>query len=388
MASVKVKYLGFVHSDMKGEGRPGMAQCRLAHDMMVKKNLKKTRKIHPLFARGFDTQLRMEISNKGLYVALPESESQDGQEACLMNQQMHKIAFVASITKNLYILMKRVGSKKPGQFKCHCFVADSEATAVELTKTISRVTNEVFAKLRHVTRLLEAKKKAAAAPPKLAARKVTPDEEQPWYHGPIERKLAESLLAGKNNGLFLVRQSKSNSQQYALSFCYNQRVYHNKITKEGAEKYSNTKGSSFKSLSLMVSAYETRHEDMQTIITEYVAKDTSGGDSAYMNVSMVQEAAKLKMAATKRKGFDTTDIRSALSEIGDVGALGSIVESEAAGLDEIAYDSVYDEIQFGFGDKFIKQVLGELGGGLQPKADLDLNGTNFHLGDIEGEAEC
>ena len=31
-----------------------------------------------------------QISNKGLYVALPESESNDGQEACLMNQQMHK----------------------------------------------------------------------------------------------------------------------------------------------------------------------------------------------------------------------------------------------------------------------------------------------------------
>ena len=53
---------GFVHSDMKGEGRPGMAQVRLAHDMMTKKNLKKTRKIHPLFARGFDTQLRMEVN--------------------------------------------------------------------------------------------------------------------------------------------------------------------------------------------------------------------------------------------------------------------------------------------------------------------------------------
>ena len=33
---------------------------------------------------------------------------------------------------------------------------------------------------------------------------------------------------------------------------------------------------------------------------------------------------------------------------------------------DIAYDSVYDEIQFGFGDKFIKQVLGEVAGGAQP----------------------
>ena len=51
---------------MKGEARPGMDQCRASHDMMAKKNLKSTRKVHPLFARGFDTQLRMEVQADGM----------------------------------------------------------------------------------------------------------------------------------------------------------------------------------------------------------------------------------------------------------------------------------------------------------------------------------
>jgi hypothetical protein len=35
----------------------------------------------------------MEISEKGLFVALPASESKVNEEACLMNQSMNKIAF-------------------------------------------------------------------------------------------------------------------------------------------------------------------------------------------------------------------------------------------------------------------------------------------------------
>lgn len=75
----------------------------------------------------------------------------------------------------------RAGSgAKDGKYKCHGFVSASDADAIELCKLLSRVTNEAFARLRHVTRLLEAKKRAAQKKPGVAARKVTADFDQPW----------------------------------------------------------------------------------------------------------------------------------------------------------------------------------------------------------------
>lgn len=109
-ASPPFPNIGYVHTDIKGGGRPGMVQVKLAQSMLMKKNLKKTRQEHPLFARGFDSKLRMEISEKGLFVALPAGESKSSKEECLMNQSMNKIAFVSSIGKTLYVMMKSTSS--------------------------------------------------------------------------------------------------------------------------------------------------------------------------------------------------------------------------------------------------------------------------------------
>lgn len=51
----------------------------------------------------------------------------------------------------------------------------------------------------------------------------------------MSRSGAEELLLGANmtNGLFLVRQSERSASDYALSFCYNRKVYHNRIMKGG-----------------------------------------------------------------------------------------------------------------------------------------------------------
>ena len=171
-----------------------MVQVKLAQSMLLKKNLKKTRNEHPLFARGFDSKLRFEISEKGLYVALPAAESKSGSEECLMNQSMNKIAFVSSIGKTLYVMMKRTGA--PGRFKCHAFDCASEAEATALTQTLSRVANEVFAKLRHVTRLLEAQAKKAAGPPVVPKRVEVKDEDQPWYAVVLHRCVLLCTVAG------------------------------------------------------------------------------------------------------------------------------------------------------------------------------------------------
>lgn len=75
---------------------------------------------------------------------LPKSKK-DAEDQCLMNQQLHRIAFCAGISKNLYIMIKRAGSgASAGKFKCHGFTLDSEAQALEITKLLSRVTNEAY----------------------------------------------------------------------------------------------------------------------------------------------------------------------------------------------------------------------------------------------------
>ena len=56
----------------------------------------------------------------------------------------------------------------------------------------------------------------------------------------MSRSGAEELLLGANmtNGLFLVRQSERSASDYALSFCYNRKVYHNRIMKGGDGAFS------------------------------------------------------------------------------------------------------------------------------------------------------
>ena len=136
----------------------------------------------------------------------------------------------------------------------------------------------------------------------------------------------------------------------------------------------------------MVVGYQSPHEDMQTVITEFVSREQEGPGGAYMNVALVQEAAMTRAAEAKGGGkpWDQTAIKSALGEISELGGSGMATEEDG----NIAYDPVYDEMQFGFGQDFINATLGNLKGGVQPKADLDLDSDDFHLGDIEGEAEC
>eukprot|EP00035_Acanthoeca_spectabilis_P022021 m.441544 g.441544 ORF g.441544 m.441544 type:complete len:393 (+) comp18673_c0_seq1:111-1289(+) len=382
--AVKVMYKGYVYADTKvPTARPGMEQIKRAHDQMLKKNVKETRKEHPLFVRGFDkTKLIMEISPSGVCVTLPADKSQADQ--CLMNQPLHRIAYCAAIAKNVYIMLKRAGSgAKDGKYKCHGFVSASDADAIELCKLLSRVTNEAFARLRHVTRLLEAKKRAAQKKPGVAARKVTADFDQPWFHGKLSRPEAEKMLLGAaaTNGLFLVRQSERSETDFALSFAYNGRCYHNRIM-QTAEGFKNTKGTTWATLSLMVTDYQSPHEDMQTIITEYIGNKPVGTDESgapsYMNVALVQDQARMLKEGNR---WDMSDVKDALTEIGS--STGG-----AGGDGDIAYDPIYDDTRFGFGDDFIQQTLGQMKGGIKPSPELDLDNVMFSCGEIDGEADC
>ena len=56
--SVPVKYSGFMYAQM---GEPSTIEALSIYTMMQKKNLKKTRAIHPLFARGCSSTVFLSV---------------------------------------------------------------------------------------------------------------------------------------------------------------------------------------------------------------------------------------------------------------------------------------------------------------------------------------
>nr|WEL12730.1 crk-like protein [Halisarca dujardinii] len=55
-------------------------------------------------------------------------------------------------------------------------------------------------------------------------------KEQSWYHGPVDRVQAESVLHGRKAGLFLVRDSSTHHGDFVLSVSENTKVSHYIIT--------------------------------------------------------------------------------------------------------------------------------------------------------------
>lgn len=60
-------------------------------------------------------------------------------------------------------------------------------------------------------------------------RKEVHLQAMPWYHGKIERKMAEDLLHPREDGLFLIRESVNYPGDYTLSVCYQRKVEHYRI---------------------------------------------------------------------------------------------------------------------------------------------------------------
>lgn len=50
-----------------------------------------------------------------------------------------------------------------------------------------------------------------------------------WFHGKISRETAESLLAPKEDGLFLVRESTNFPGDYTLCVCFESKVEHYRV---------------------------------------------------------------------------------------------------------------------------------------------------------------
>ena len=74
-------------------------------------------------------------------------------------------------------------------------------------------------------------------------------EKHLWFHGHITRAEAELRLTNGRNGSFLVRESEST---YAISLCYDGRVFHYVITHSPSSKFYVTPESKFETLAQLV----------------------------------------------------------------------------------------------------------------------------------------
>lgn len=83
-------------------------------------------------------------------------------------------------------------------------------------------------------------------------------EKFTWYHGAINRNLAEFLLSSGINGSFLIRESESSPGQRSISLRYDGRVYHYRINEDNQGKVYVTAECKFDSLAELVE-HHTKH---------------------------------------------------------------------------------------------------------------------------------
>eukprot|EP00047_Mylnosiga_fluctuans_P000033 m.184519 g.184519 ORF g.184519 m.184519 type:complete len:334 (-) comp10002_c0_seq26:84-1085(-) len=140
----EVTYHGFVYVKGSGSVVPGFAKVKEAYKLLRKP--KAARKMHPLFARGFDTQLALTLSEEGVVVRIPK----DGKSFIVMDHPMHKIAYVVDFGKSVCFIAKHKTNKRANEvlFKCHGFETSSSDSAKKLACAIAATANEVFRKLR------------------------------------------------------------------------------------------------------------------------------------------------------------------------------------------------------------------------------------------------
>ncbi|EGD78347.1 hypothetical protein PTSG_09413 [Salpingoeca rosetta] len=407
-------YRGFIHTDSPdGKSIPGEAAVQKAHSMLSRKRIKKTRKLHPLFGRGFDTPLLMTIQSGAVRVDLPSDGKTQG--AVVMNCQLHKIAFISHVANAVGIVVKRPGN---GKFKCHLFLLDDEDGAVEVCRLLKKVTNEAFNRLRRVSCRLRSKQ-IKEGPPAVATRKPSlADEDQPWFHGPLSRAHAEDILQdyAAIDGLFLVRQREGKENEFAISFVVGGMVFHNRVERNKEGLYVNSKGTVFPSLRIMISEYQNRHPDMQCILTEFVPRDRVGGGVEYANAAVINQARKTKKQASFSR-WSESDVRQVLENLDQLDLDGDDapqddtpkVEDLKVAPSDVQFDPIFDDVRFGyvdsvvwshrtvpqgfqFGNEFVSLVMSGNTEVIEPSEDVNLDSECFDLSSmmthLDQEDEC
>lgn len=103
---IGVRYEGFVGIDTTelGTNRPGPSQIEQASRMLDPKNLKATRKIHPLWARAIKSPIDIKIGEDRLIANQPIKKA--ATVAKLFEIPFRRIACVASIQDDVYIICR------------------------------------------------------------------------------------------------------------------------------------------------------------------------------------------------------------------------------------------------------------------------------------------
>ncbi|XP_066587526.1 growth factor receptor-bound protein 14-like isoform X2 [Prorops nasuta] len=104
---------------------------------------------------------------------------------------------------------------------------------------------------------------------------------QPWYHGNIKRDVAAAIIRdhGSVDGVFLVRESRSNPGAFVLTYKYNDKIIHTPIFPTFDERkycwlYSLDKGTTkFYDLLQLVEFYQLNNGSLPTRLTHYIQSD-------------------------------------------------------------------------------------------------------------------
>ena len=103
-----------------------------------------------------------------------------------------------------------------------------------------------------------------------------------WYHGAINRNLAEFLLSSGINGSFLVRESESSPGQRSISLRFEGRVYHYRINEDNMGKVYVTAECKFDSLAELVE-HHSKHAD--GLITQLIYPVPKRSDKSELSSS-------------------------------------------------------------------------------------------------------
>lgn len=101
---------------------------------------------------------------------------------------------------------------------------------------------------------------------------------QPWFHGGLKREIAAAIIRdqGSVDGVFLVRESKSNPGAYVLTYKYSDKVFHAQIQPVFDERrncwlYTLDKGATkFYDLLQLIEFYQLNAGSLPTRLTHYV----------------------------------------------------------------------------------------------------------------------
>ncbi|EDQ92577.1 uncharacterized protein MONBRDRAFT_30951 [Monosiga brevicollis MX1] len=147
MTEYQLTYKGFIYVKQgKGDDSGAVTLDEVRRCAALLNKPKKARDIHPLFARGFATPLKLKLIPDGLRVYVFNEETK--QDLVVMDHPLHRIVFVVADDKDVYVVAKHELRGKGTMYKCHGFRCSSDKEAKQTSNAVTRACNECLAKLR------------------------------------------------------------------------------------------------------------------------------------------------------------------------------------------------------------------------------------------------